>query len=407
MVLNRRAAAAQAQKTLTASSSPILSPSTSEDKEKSGQGYSDRSCILRSAAKSALLAASFFCLGLTQSTTFLHDNNDFIFNNSQNFARNTVLQNAINKEPQRILGNVDGDTTKIQMPITQSISRGFHPVYVYSQAIKTREPKKKFTYSQAKQDLLISALMDANDVKIRKSKEKGSEYMESNGVASQSSRKLRSKNAKTGNSRYFVDLAANHAIHFSNSYLLEVQGWDGLCLEPNPIYWYELAAYRKCTIVGAFVGGLQEEDGKEVKVHISKDQADGVFGGIVAEGMDNSDKTTEEKRNLVSILTVFQETNVPSLIDYFSLDVEGAETIVMNQFPWDTYKFKFITIERPKDDLKEMLIKNGYIQAMEITNWGETLWIHEESVALTKKEINDFVDTHGLRCRWRRGMCRD
>ncbi len=141
-----------------------------------------------------------------------------------------------------------------------------------------------------------------------------------------------------------MDLAANNALILSNTFVLERNGWDGVCIEANPEYWYRLASFRNCTIVGAVVGG--DKDGAEVEVSFR-----GVFGGVVATSMDNEGRTGV-KRNLVSILTVFSQTNVPNVIDYMSLDVKGAESLVMANFPWDSYSFKFLTIERPKDDLK-------------------------------------------------------
>jgi hypothetical protein len=248
----------------------------------------------------------------------------------------------------------------------KSISDGFHPIYVYS-AVNKKVRRQEF--SQVKQDKIILALSKANDAKasIQESKE-----------------------GTSSSSKFFVDLAANDALELSNTYRLEQAGWNGLCVEPNPIYWYKLAAYRKCTIVGSFVGGTPSLDGKEVDVVLSN----GVFGGIANDGMDNKPKENNgnmEKRNLVSIQTVFRNTNVPSKIDYFSLDVEGAESIVMADFPWKSYSFKFITIERPKDDLIHLLVRNGYKKALNITDWGETLWVNTKEVLLTQKEIEDIV----------------
>ena len=58
-----------------------------------------------------------------------------------------------------------------------------------------------------------------------------------------------------GRNGYFIDLAANDAREFSNTLALERSyGWTGLCIEPNPVYWYGLS-HRKCTVVGALVGG--------------------------------------------------------------------------------------------------------------------------------------------------------
>jgi len=56
------------------------------------------------------------------------------------------------------------------------------------------------------------------------------------------------------------------------------------------------------------------------------------LSGIVGQNFDNK-VGANAKRNVVSISTVFRETKVPNIIDYFSLDVEGAETYVMANFP--------------------------------------------------------------------------
>jgi len=274
-----------------------------------------------------------------------------------------ITPHEINKDNDKDKDQQEQQWKVDQLPIMKSISDGFHPIYVYSTVNKK---VRRQEFSQVKQDKIILALSKANDAKaIKESKESTS-------------------------SKFFVDLAANDALELSNTYRLEQAGWNGLCVEPNPIYWYKLAAYRKCTIVGSFVGGTPSQDGKEVDVVLSN----GVYGGIANDGMDNKPKEhagKTEKRNLVSIQTVFRNTNVPSKIDYFSLDVEGAESIVMADFPWKSYSFKFITIERPKNDLIHLLVRNGYKKALNITDWGETLWVNTKEVLLTQEEIEDIV----------------
>ncbi|KAL7532521.1 hypothetical protein ACHAXR_004677 [Thalassiosira sp. AJA248-18] len=251
-----------------------------------------------------------------------------------------------------------------ELPIMKSKSKGFRPLYVYSQVPHEHRDQ----YSQEKQDSLILALVKANN--------------EKNTTASKEDKRP----------PFFVDLAANDPTILSNTFMLEKNGWDGVCIEPNPRYWYRLASLRTCTIIGAFVGGAQEEDGKEVDVILSNARK----GGIVGEGMDNRGKK-EEKRNLVSIMTVFQETNVPKEIDYFSLDVEGAETLVMQNFPWEEYSFKFVTIERPKEDLRLMMQVNGYKLARTISTYDETLWVNEKNVLLSDEEIDQVAESVGVK----------
>ena len=104
-----------------------------------------------------------------------------------------------------------------------------------------------------------------------------------------------------------------------------------------------------------------------------------------------------EKRNLVSLMTVFNETNVPRVIDYLSLDVEGAESLVMEHFPWTYYTIKIVTIERPKRDLIRLLHSMGYEEVSVLSTWGESLWIHKASVLLSQEEIDTVAASVGAK----------
>mmetsp|Transcript_8243 Transcript_8243/g.12002 ORF Transcript_8243/g.12002 Transcript_8243/m.12002 type:complete len:316 (+) Transcript_8243:260-1207(+) len=185
---------------------------------------------------------------------------------------------------------------------------------------------------------------------------------------------------------YFVDLAANDAELLSNTLLLEDNGWKGLCIEPNPIYWYHLAK-RKCDIAASFVGG------KEDMVPVTVSLSNGVYGGIVGQEMDNrleKKQSALEKRYTVSLPTVFNKFKVPHVIDYLSLDVEGAEFLVMKDFPFEEYKIKIMTVERPRTDLRELLTVNGFLLAKDLGSFGETLWVHN-STGLTAEKVKEIV----------------
>ena len=49
-----------------------------------------------------------------------------------------------------------------------------------------------------------------------------------------------------------------------------------------------------------------------------------------------------------SLLSILDEAKAPRTIEYLSLDIEGAELYVMEHFPFDTYTFLVITVERPR-----------------------------------------------------------
>jgi hypothetical protein len=173
---------------------------------------------------------------------------------------------------------------------------------------------------------------------------------------------------------FFVDLAANDATLFSNTYILERDyNWKGLCIEPNPLYWYNLTHYRpNCQLVGAVVGAQRME-----KIDFLFSAGD--HGGIVGDKFDNRNKKRKTHvEYTVTLLEILERHNTPKVIDYLSLDVEGAEEFIMQNFPLANYKIRAMTIERPKDGLRKILEQHGYQQVMRLSRWGETLWAHQE-----------------------------
>lgn len=173
---------------------------------------------------------------------------------------------------------------------------------------------------------------------------------------------------------YFVDLASNDAVRISNTYALETLfGWHGICLEPNPVYWGGLA-YRKCHVAAAVVGSNTMEE-----VQFTFPKAKAPKGGIVGSHFDNkSEKMTDtiQRRYTVTLKDIFQRFQAPKIIDYLSLDVEGAEDLIMSAFPFGDYRFNILTIERPSESLAQTLVSNGYILLKTLKAGKETLWIH-------------------------------
>jgi len=178
-----------------------------------------------------------------------------------------------------------------------------------------------------------------------------------------------------GENGYFIDLASNDASDLSNTLALERHGWTGLCVEPNPLYWYGLS-HRNCTVIGALMGGTIER--VQVKFR-------GVYGGILGTMNEHeADRHKEpdaipEWRYTARLTNVLERFHVPPIIDYLSLDVEGAEMLIMKEFPFDKYTIKVMSVERPKNDLRLLLKSKGYILLKKLTWWGETLWAHEST----------------------------
>jgi FkbM family methyltransferase len=197
---------------------------------------------------------------------------------------------------------------------------------------------------------------------------------------------------------YFVDLAANDAIRISNTYALErYYNWSGICIEPNPIYWSSLSyrGSKNCHVVGAVVGERRMQE-----VVFKFNAAKGPQSGIVGPNFDNNNqnkarslnnnKKEEQRRSTVTLLEVLQRFDAPHVIDYLSLDIEGAEYFVLHTFPFDTYRFNILTVERPSAQLQALLKENGYILLKELRKWGETLWIHKDVESDLDKSARDI-----------------
>lgn len=146
----------------------------------------------------------------------------------------------------------------------------------------------------------------------------------------------------------------------------------GLCIEPNPMYWKNLSQYRTCQTVGAVVGKDRLE-----RVYFRYNAGD--HGGIAGDGFDNGKRWQRDSQPAytVPLQEIFDRYQTPVDIDYLSLDVEGAETFVLRQFPLQKYRIKLITAERLRGEIRTFLKSHGYEFVCKLTRWGESLWVHE------------------------------
>ena len=74
-------------------------------------------------------------------------------------------------------------------------------------------------------------------------------------------------------------------------------------------------------------------------------------------------------------IQILDECKAPKIIEFLSLDVEGSETDIMINFPFNKYIFLTMVIERPSDELNNYFIRNDY-KIVKVKPKGDTFYIH-------------------------------
>jgi FkbM family methyltransferase len=171
---------------------------------------------------------------------------------------------------------------------------------------------------------------------------------------------------------FFVEIGSADGITLNNTFLLETRfNWDGICIEADPESFARLEKVRK---VGCLNICLDEGEG-EVDFKTS-----GLLGGIVSEDTDNkpsSDTSGVIRCKTKSLESVLTEIEAPNVVDYLSIDCEGAEERILMKFPFEKYRFRAITIERPSEKLRELFSRHQYLLVKEIPGL-DAFYIHSD-----------------------------
>lgn len=174
---------------------------------------------------------------------------------------------------------------------------------------------------------------------------------------------------------FFLDLAANDPHLASNTYSLEhFYDWSGICIEANSKYMWGLS-HRKCEVVWAVAWN---RTGDIVPFLYTSDACGDGCGGVVSDETDNRANESHPTTMLptITLEDILIRLGAPQIIDYFSFDCEGAEAIILSNFPFNKYVFLTITVERPTIELRKKLFHHGYHYVMDHGDFGDQLFIH-------------------------------
>lgn len=161
------------------------------------------------------------------------------------------------------------------------------------------------------------------------------------------------------NDGFYVELGANDGVSQSNSLYFELRrGWQGILVEPVPHNYLSCVNYRNknnkifCNACVSFKNKKKYVDIKyanlmTVSSNLKLDKINKQNHLIKARKylLKNNETSIDFGARAITLNKILQISKAPKIIDFLSLDVEGAELEVLKGIDFKKYKFKFILIE--------------------------------------------------------------
>lgn len=192
---------------------------------------------------------------------------------------------------------------------------------------------------------------------------------------------------------FFLDVGAHDGVSLSNTFILEKRyKWNGICIEANPKTFIALKASRDSKCINACI----DKQSGSVRFVINA-----MIGGILSKDCDNHRVNNNEiiEINTVPLQQLLIQEKAPSVIDYLSIDIEGAEDRALLEFDFDAYRFNCITIERPSKQLRKLLMDKGYLIIKEIPGL-DCFYIHADFKRDYFRNLLDFGNKKFHSKRW-------
>jgi FkbM family methyltransferase len=171
---------------------------------------------------------------------------------------------------------------------------------------------------------------------------------------------------------YFIDLAAGDGVFISNTYLLEKElNWKGICVEANNNTFEQLQKNRSVICDNNCI--LDDISSVEFINTTKITEWEHLLSGIKTLMPGNTPVDSCDVKKTISLNTLLNNHNSPEYIDYISLDVEGAEFLILeNFFKENKRKVKLWSIEHGNHEQQviDLMLKNNYkhLTKIEIDN---------------------------------------
>ncbi|MFH0806301.1 MAG: FkbM family methyltransferase [Candidatus Brennerbacteria bacterium] len=190
---------------------------------------------------------------------------------------------------------------------------------------------------------------------------------------------------------YFVEIGAMEGIRFSNTYLLELMGWEGICMEPHPDYFELLEKNRPRSITIRAAAGKEDRGSVDFYTNFRGSMStldknlEGFFKSHYGKFFGGF-KTIQVP--LVTLNTLLQKHHAPTPIDVLSVDTEGTEKDVFLGFDFKRYVPRVVIAEISirKEPVLAYLAREGYVLAC--TNPSNAIFCRNEEDAEVVRRMN-------------------
>jgi FkbM family methyltransferase len=161
---------------------------------------------------------------------------------------------------------------------------------------------------------------------------------------------------------YFVEIGGADGKVHSNTFFLEKKyDWKGIVVEPAIINKKNLQKNRNCNICFNAV-----HEYTDVKLDFLETKNPNLSQLTKYNKIDGHNRSDYKKYQVstISLMDLLIKYKAPRIIDYLSIDTEGAEYDILKKFNFNKYKIKIITIEhnynKNRDKIYHLLKKNNY-----------------------------------------------
>lgn len=139
--------------------------------------------------------------------------------------------------------------------------------------------------------------------------------------------------------------------------------WEGIVVEPAKSWAKEIQRNRNCIVDFSAIGGENKD-----KTRFFEAESPNLSTLSTLHNFDGGGKSRKKFReyfvNQITLYNLLLKHNAPKIIDYLSIDVEGNELAILENFDFSQYDIKIITYEHNynsnRSTIHELLLSKGF-----------------------------------------------